>query len=409
MLTFAKQALLSLFFALAFVGCSPPGPERCDAGACEQIQDAGADAGFNFQDAGADAGTDAGSIPGVDAGLAPATVIVHYDVGLGRRITLRGSDAPLNWTTGVDATWTPGNEWVASLEIAGEVELKPLIDDVKWANGPNWRVAPGQTVHVWPYFDHTTGQVTKWIDWSSTTLGNTRPIWVYTPPSYDENPAQRYPVVYMHDGQNLFYDSTAFGGVSWNVQGAMDLGIADGTIREALIVGIGNTSARLAEYTPIEDPGYPGTGKGDVYLQAVVDDLKPQVDSTYRTQPDAKDTAIAGSSLGGLISAHAGNEHPETFGLIGAFSPSTWWNGTWIIGQVAATKNATVKAQLIYVDSGDSGNSQDDMANTAVLAQTYKDAGYTTKYVLQMGANHSETYWRQRVGPAMSYLLGPGR
>ncbi|MFN7134895.1 MAG: alpha/beta hydrolase, partial [Myxococcales bacterium] len=313
----ARHALRTLLFALLLAACAEgtgdAAPDASDGPADAGFVDGGTGAGDAGRfDAGAvDAGgTDAGAADGGagDAGLGPARVVVHYDVGFGRRITLRGSAAPLSWTAGYETTWTEGNQWVATLDVAEPVELKPLIDDTKWAEGPNWKVAPGQTVDVWPYFNHTAGAVTKWIDWSNPSLGNTRPVWVYTPPSYSENAAQRYPVVYMHDGQNLFYDSMAFGGTSWNVQGAMDKGIADGTIREALVIGVGNTSARINEYTPVEDSRYAGSGKGDVYLQAVISDLKPKVDAAFRTQAGPANTAIAGSSLGGLISSHAGNK-----------------------------------------------------------------------------------------------------
>lgn len=386
--------------------CGPKATARSDAGSdAGHVPDGGPapDAGHP-----PDAGQllDAGPLP--DAGLGShALVVVHYDVGFGHRITVRGSAGPLSWSTGVDATWQAGN-WVLDLDLsAGPVELKPLVDDTTWAAGPNWQLAAGQVLDVWPFFFHTGGVVKKWGDWASTALGNTRGVWVYYPPSYDENPAERYPVVYMHDGQNLFDDSTAFGGISWKVQGAMDQGASDASIHEALVVGIENTSARLDEYTPVFDPSENAGGKGDVYLQAIIQDLKPQIDASLRTLPDRSHTAIAGSSLGGLISAYAGDKYPETFGLVGALSPSTWWDGTWIIATTAATAHAPVQPLRVYVDSGDSGTSQDDMVNTAKLAQTYRDLGIPLDYVVQAGASHSEYWWRQRIPGGLGFLLGP--
>src|SRR5205823_854699 len=140
----------------------------------------------------------------------------------------------------------------------------------------------------------------RWTSFHSSLLGNDRGIWVYLPPSYDENPLARYPVIYMHDGQNLFDPAYAFGGVTWRAGEAMDHGIealdpAVG-LPEAIIVGPENVGDnRIDEYTPVPDPDY-GGGGGDLYLRFLVEELKPQVDSTFRTRPEAPATALVGSS-----------------------------------------------------------------------------------------------------------------
>ncbi len=340
----------------------------------------------------------------VRARAAASTLVVHYPAGWGHQITVRGSGAGLDWTTGRAARWTQDDAWVFEVSLEAPVELKPLYDDSLWSKGPNYVLSPGQTLHVWPRFRGERGRLERRARWASQHLDDARDVVIYLPPSYDENWRARYPVVYMHDGQNLFDDASAFGGISWDVDGAMDRGIADGKHREAIVVGIGNTRARIWEYTPTA--GDHDGGGADDYLAFIADELKPVIDRDYRTLSGREDTALVGSSLGGLVSAYGGLARAEVFGLIGAVSPSTWWDGTWIIGQVRDAAAEEMPAR-VYVDSGDSGASQDDRDNTARLAQAYRDRGAVLSYLVQPGASHNEYWWRQRVPGALAFLLGP--
>ncbi|MEZ4363514.1 MAG: alpha/beta hydrolase-fold protein [Kofleriaceae bacterium] len=332
-------------------------------------------------------------------------IAVHYPTGWGHRITLRCGGDGRSWNNAIETTWTTGDVWRVTLTAQGAFECKPMFDNVTWAIGPNWRFAPGQSVELWPFFFHSSGRLTRTPNWRSNILNDQRAIWTYTPPSYDENPAERYPVVYMHDGQNLFLDSYAFGGVSWAVAAAMDQGARDGLIHEAIIIGVDNDVDRIAEYTPVPDPSY-GGGNASQYLRFLIEELKPQMDLQLRTQPDADHTAILGSSLGGLVSVWAGLQRPDVFRNVGALSPSTWWANTWILGQSsAATGPLPAK---IYLDSGDAGPSSDDKVNTAALADVWRQKpGVTVKSLVQAGASHSEVYWRQRLPGALQFLLGP--
>jgi predicted alpha/beta superfamily hydrolase len=201
----------------------------------------------------------------------------------------------------------------------------------------------------------------------------------------------------MHDGQNLFHDDEAFAGVSWDVEGAMDGGAADALIGEAIVVGIDNDADRIWEYTPT-DGGY-GGGGADAYVGFVADELKPAIDRDFHTLPDRDHTAIVGSSLGGLVSIYAGITRADTFGVVGALSPSTWWDGTWIIARVSAA--ATLPGR-IYVDSGD-----DDRDDTARLADALRTRGANLDYVVAPGQQHSEVYWRRRLPGALAFLVGP--
>jgi predicted alpha/beta superfamily hydrolase len=184
----------------------------------------------------------------------------------------------------------------------------------------------------------------------------------------------------------------------------MDRGFADGTIGEALVVGVDNSAARIWEYTP-SDGGY-GGGGADVYLGFLADELKPVIDHDYRTRPEREHTAILGSSLGGLVSVWGGITRDDTFGLVGAVSPSTWWDERFILGKVRDAATIPVR---VYVDSGDAGASQDDRTNTAELAATYRARGARLEYRVQPGASHNEYWWRQRLPGALAFLVGPGR
>jgi predicted alpha/beta superfamily hydrolase len=236
--------------------------------------------------------------------------------------------------------------------------------------------------------------------------------------------------VYMHDGQNLFDAATAFGGVEWRVDEALDAAAAAGrcddgracqddgacgggaclTTREAIVIGIDNQADRIWELTPTRDASIGDGGGGDRYLAMITGELKPVVDQMLRTRPGPADTALVGSSLGGLISAYGGVHEPDVFGLIGALSPSTWWDDRVILDEVATTAGGNPRPLRVYVDSGNAGPSMDGVTDTMALARAYDDAGHTPGvdllHLVQPGATHTETYWAQRFPAAAHFLLG---
>lgn len=351
--------------------------------------------------------------------LAGDTVLrVHYPADPGfSQLWVRGSLAPLSWMRGQAMTRVDATTYQIRIRsLTTPIEWKPLLDDTTWSRGANYRAEPGQTVDVYPHFRTAAGRYERrYLGFASSILGNRRNVWVYYPPSYSENPLARYPVVYMHDGQNLFDPSFAFGGNTWKVSETLNAGIdaldPNYSIPEVLVVGPENTSDRIYEYTPTvgDDPDYNGGG-GDKYLRFLIEELKPVIDRDLRTIPTAAATAMAGSSLGGLISAYAGTRRADVFGRVGIFSPSTWWDGRYIIGAVKASTQRPVR---VYVDSGDSGASKDDVDNTRDLAQAYRDIGYKDAgrpddnllYVVQRGGQHNEVYWAQRLPAAFRFLL----
>ena len=464
----AKHLGLSFCLALLGASCSsgdakvPPGSSSndggTDAGGSSPLGDGGpGDAGQAPTDAGptdaggvTDAGnemdagpTDAGVVSEPDGG-ATTVIRVHYPAG-SHALSIRGGAAGLSWTQGM-AMVPSGDTFTATLSgAAGSVEWKPLLDDSTWALGPNYHVAAGQAVDVWPRFSATQGQVQTLISsFHSTILNDDRAIYVYLPASYAENTDATYPVVYMHDGQNLWaaLPTLAFG-ATWNVDTAFDDAAQNGTCSnggivgwgaqplggspatctgdgdcasgecrtfpEAIVIGIANDANRIDEYTPTVDPtetSLGAAGGADQYLQMIVQELKPAIDGMLRTRPDVGSTAMAGSSLGGLVTAYAGLEHADVFGRIAAISPSSWWDSDIIVADVQGTTSP--RPIVVYVDSGQ--GTADDEADTDMLAAAYLALGYVDgtnfRHVIQPGAQHSETYWAQRFPGAMQLVLG---
>jgi predicted alpha/beta superfamily hydrolase len=166
---------------------------------------------------------------------------------------------------------------------------------------------------------HTTSKNVRIIDTSFAIpqLNRTRRIWIYLPADYASS-ARRYPVLYMHDGQNLFDDFTSFAG-EWGVDESLD-----SVANACIVVGIDNGGEkRMNEYNPNDTEKF-GKGEGKEYLAFIVENLKPHIDKQYRTIKDKQHTWMAGSSMGGLISFYAGVYYPHVFGGLGIFSPSFW-------------------------------------------------------------------------------------
>src|SRR5438105_4526688 len=177
------------------------------------------------------------------------------------------------------------------------------------------------TYDVYRHAEHSAvGDIRVLPNLYSPQLDNSRDVLVYLPPGHAAG-QQRFPVLYMHDGQNLFDRGTAFGGNEWQVDETLETLSAEGL--GAIVVGLPNAGeARVPEYSPF--PGH-GPARGDAYLAFIIDTVKPLIDAVYCTQPERQHTGILGSSMGGLISLYAFFRHPEVFGLAGGLSPSLWY------------------------------------------------------------------------------------
>ncbi|MDT4968254.1 MAG: hypothetical protein QOJ64_2991 [Acidobacteriota bacterium] len=262
---------------------------------------------------------------------------------------------------------------------------------------------------------HTlTGEFRTHKAFHSRFLSADRDILVYLPPGYAKKTKERYAVLYMHDGQNLFDGATAFiKGSEWRLDESAQSLISSKKIKPVIIVGIYNSgAARVDEYTPTRDDAHNMGGMGDLYGRMIVEELKPLIDSTYRTLPDIEHTAIGGSSLGALISLHLALAHPQTFGIVAVVSPSVWWDNKMIVREVNALK---AKPRLrVWLDIGtkEGGNKGGD-ENTVNDAKALRDAliakgwkqGSDLMYFEAEGAAHNERSWAERVPPMLKFLF----
>ncbi len=254
----------------------------------------------------------------------------------------------------------------------------------------------------------------------SKYLEHDRDILVWLPPGYDRltdvlQPVDggstdvRYPVLYMHDGQNLFEPDTAFQkGEHWRVGETATALIDQGLIDPPIIVGIYNTGEmRIDEYTPTADKKLGGGQAGD-YGRMIIEELKPLIDHTYLTRPDRHSTGIAGSSLGGLVSLHLAFTHPAVFGKVAALSPSVWWDKKAILKTVRQARSKP--ASRVWVDMGTAEGRRglDDarLLKAALVGLGFVD-GVDLHYAEYEGATHSELAWSERVGPMLEWLFPP--
>ena len=231
---------------------------------------------------------------------------------------------------------------------------------------------------------------------------------VFLPPGYDADPARRFPVLYLQDGQNLFDGATSFiPGQHWRVGETADALIRAGEVEPLIIVGIYNAGEkRIDEYTPTHDRRRQIGGQADLYGRFLVEELKPYVDAHYRTLSDARNTGLGGSSLGGLVSLHLGIRHPHVFGKLAVLSPSIWWDRRVILRKV---RTLEAKAALrIWIDVGTAEGAY-AVKDAAMLRDALVKRGWVLGDDLQfyeaVGAQHNELAWAERVGPVLRYLF----
>jgi enterochelin esterase-like enzyme len=241
----------------------------------------------------------------------------------------------------------------------------------------------------------------------SRFLRNKRDLIVYLPPGYDQQPARQFPVLYLHDGQNLFDGSTSFiPGMDWHVGQTADQGIYEGRIEPLIIVGLYNAGKqRLGEYTPTRVPRL-GGGRANRYAKFLLEEVQPFVRKNYRILNGSQNTGIGGSSLGGLVSLYLGLRMPETFGKIAALSPSVWWNQRVILRFAAAAP--TSPTPRIWLDAGtrEGGRTVEDVERFRdVLLGKAWQLGRDLHYQRVEGAEHNEAAWAQRVGPFLQFLF----
>ncbi|MBI5763156.1 MAG: hypothetical protein HZA51_06495 [Planctomycetes bacterium] len=308
------------------------------------------------------------------------------------------------------------------------------------------------TVARWgnqPQKSSIVGGVRYHQKFASKILKNERTLIVYLPPGYDagkgganesraaagresngglsttrptkgearEKGGLRYPVLYMHDGQNLFDAGSSFIGVEWQVDETVERLIKEGKIPPIIVVGIYNNAERMNEYTPTRDAERKAGGHGEKYARFVIEEVKPFIDKTYRTRPGREDTAVAGSSLGGLISLYMGVEHGDVFSKCGVISPALMWDESSLLNKIA-TKPEVLKGLRIWLDMGTKeGSSLESFKratdHTQRLVKIMKKGGLREgvdfKYMEVEGAVHNEGAWAERFDRVLVFLYGEGK
>ncbi|MBS1708930.1 MAG: alpha/beta hydrolase [Armatimonadetes bacterium] len=252
-------------------------------------------------------------------------------------------------------------------------------------------------------------EVVRHESFASQVLGNKRTVWVCLPPGYARESGRRFPVLYMHDGQNVFDGFTAFiPNQEWRADETLKATVEAGLVEPLIIVGIDNGGvARGDEYLPTrakmgkEEAG----GKADLYTKFVVDEVMPFVNKTYRTKTGPGDTGLCGSSFGGVVTFHMGMARPDVFGKLAVVSPSLWWDGKVMVKRAEAlTKKPW---QRMWLDIGTrEGNANLDTRKLRdiMLAKGWKQPRDFTYYE-DVDAQHNEVAWAGRFPSILQYLF----
>lgn len=225
-------------------------------------------------------------------------------------------------------------------------------------------------------------------------------VWLYLPPNY-ESSSEKYPVIYMHDTQNLFDNTTSFVG-EWGVDETLN-NLYKNSGKGFIVVGIENGGEkRIEEYTPWKNEKY-GGGKGAIYITFLANELKSFIDQNYRTKPAANQTAIIGSSLGGLISFYGVLEYPDIFGKIGALSTSFWFSNKVIDFAKEKGKQTQTKLYLL-IGEKEGATMVPDTLNMEKLLIELGFPKENIKSKVAAGGQHTESFWRAEFLETVKFL-----
>lgn len=238
----------------------------------------------------------------------------------------------------------------------------------------------------------------KIFDIAAPQLDTVRTIRMYLPLGY-ENTDEKYPVLYMHDAQNLFDTATAFSG-EWEVDEFLDSQKG----QKVIVVGIDHgNEKRIAELTPFPHEKY-GGGEAAAYVDFIRETLKPHVDATYRTLTAAENTAVIGSSLGGLVSFYAALKYPEVFGMAGVFSPSFWFSEE-IYGFAEASE---ISRGVRFYFLGGTFEDETLVSNIQKMEELLLKNGLSEENIfvkIVEGGEHNEAFWRSEFPEAFQWLF----
>lgn len=245
----------------------------------------------------------------------------------------------------------------------------------------------------------------------SKLLGNQRSLKVYLPPQYSTEKDRKFPVLYVHDGQNVFDGMTSFiPNQEWRADEAAEMLIKAKIIEPIIIVAIDNgAGARNEEFlhAKIKIGQQEVGGKADLYSQFVVEQVMPIINAKYRTKTDAANTALCGSSLGGNITTLMGANYPKVFGKLAICSPAVWVDNESLLDWLKPRLKSTPK-QKIWIDCG-TQESDSMVAGATRLFEAYKAGGWkegsNLRLVIEPNADHSERAWARRMPSILTYLF----
>lgn len=376
--------------------------------------------------AGSVAGASPSATPSVQAPLRTLRVVADVPAG-SPRVSIAGT-LPEWGPWQPDRAWLVGEgsrrETTVSVPAGTKVEFKLTLGS--WAREavdtagqaiPNYSVSVEKDTVVYvsvPGFRPTgeeyfatikdtglVGRLELHQDMTSQFIPRTRSVFVWLPPGYDEKPEQRYSVLYMHDGQNLFDPRVPSTQIDWGVDEVVTRLVEKKEIEPLIVVGLFNTSARRAEYNPLQE--------GPAYARFLIEELKPMVDAKYRTLPDREHTGVMGSSRGGMISLYIGLHHSDVFSRIGCLSTHYFDDGKYI--EILRAEGPRPAPARFYFDYGTREPAEprypENQARMTALLRDWKwQEGKDFTVFEDVGAEHNEAAWRARLDRPMKFLFG---
>ncbi len=342
-----------------------------------------------------------------------------------------GPDELGNWDPGkVKMETKGGHQWSKEITIPGPLSIEYKFTLGSWEReGADSKGMPlhnlivkvsGDTtinndIHFWTKGKRERvnyGQITGTVKYHRALKGAglaDRDLIVWLPPEYEKNKSERYPVIYMQDGQNIIDPVTSSFGVDWRIDETVDSLIKAKSISPVIVVGIYNTSDRMKEYVPGE--------KGTAYMNFVVKVVKPFIDSVYRTKPDRDNTIVGGSSAGGTISFMLVWEHPDVFSKAICMSPAfelpRSMRSNWDYVETVRSSGEKRTGVFFYMDIGGVGLETELQPGVEAMVNALKSKGYVEGkdfvYVHDEKAEHFEAAWAKRFPGALLDVMKVGR
>lgn len=324
---------------------------------------------------------------------------IHYPPGRGR-LALR---TELDWDRALEAASVTKDGATSTFALEARrpfLYFKPCLvapdGTQRWAVGPNLLavLTTEMPADVYPHFEGSErGTFSAVVERESKILGRKHLFRLYLPPGYEENTLRVHPVAYMQDGKNLFFPEEAFLGRDWNVEGSLSILDAMSAIDRAVIVGV-HSGDRMGEYTK---PGY------EAYARSIAEEIKPEVDLTFRVFGTREETGVIGSSLGGVASFYMAWAHPQVFGYAACLS-STFSHRDDLIERVLSEPKCPSK---FYLDSGWPG---DNYEVTLAMAMALTQRGYKPRedfvHLVFPLQEHDEDAWGRRLHLPLQLALG---